>query len=83
MRNTSANYYRKWNQSWPLYRRHISMTIKIMALNIGFKSENLETDLEREIYKNESDNNFKEYPFLKEEFWKKEKEGIVLDWTRL
>ncbi|MBF4518942.1 RNA-directed DNA polymerase [Flavobacterium sp. ANB] len=82
LRNTSANYYRKWNQSWPLYRRHISMTIKIMALNSGFKSENLETDIERDIYKNESDNNFLEYPFLKEEFWKKGKKKELF-WTGL
>jgi hypothetical protein len=71
LRNNSANYYRKWNQSWPLYRRHISMTIKIMALNTGFKSYTLETDIEREIYQNERDNNFLDYPFLKGDYWKK------------
>lgn len=82
LRNTSANYYRKWNQSWPLYRRHISMTIKIMALNIGFKSDALETDIEREIYQNELDNNFLDFPFLKGDFWKKGKKKEVF-WAGL
>ena len=82
LRNTSANYYRKWNQSWPLYRRHISMTIKIMALNTGFKSNQLETDIEREIYQNELKNDFLDYPFLKGDYWKKGKTKEVF-WAGL
>ncbi|RZK18014.1 MAG: hypothetical protein EOO43_12945, partial [Flavobacterium sp.] len=73
LRNSSANYYRKWNQSWPLYRRHMSMTIKIMALNRSFKSDTLETDIEREIYESEQDNNFLDNPFLNADYWKKGK----------
>lgn len=27
-RNTTRNLFRKWSQSWPLYRRHINITAK-------------------------------------------------------
>jgi hypothetical protein len=30
-RNTSKNTYRKWSQSWPLYRRHINTTTKFLS----------------------------------------------------
>jgi len=30
-RHTSKYTYRKWNQSWPMYRRHIAITARIMA----------------------------------------------------
>ena len=39
-RNTSRNFYRKWTQSWPLMRRRITASLKMMA---GLKKEELDT----------------------------------------
>lgn len=39
-RNTSRNFYRKWTQSWPLMRRRITASLKMMA---GIKKEELDT----------------------------------------
>ena len=30
-RNSNGHIYRKWKQSWPLFRKHIAATIKIMS----------------------------------------------------
>lgn len=30
-RNTNSATYRKWSQSWPLYRRHVNLTTKYMT----------------------------------------------------
>lgn len=38
-RNTSRNFYRKWTQSWPLMRRRITASLKMMA---GIKKEELD-----------------------------------------
>jgi hypothetical protein len=35
-RNSSGKIYRKWSQSWPLFRRHISLTTKIMSRSNEF-----------------------------------------------
>lgn len=39
-RNTSRNFYRKWTQSWPLMRRRITASLKMLA---GLKKEELDT----------------------------------------
>ena len=38
-RNTSRNFYRKWTQSWPLMRRRITASLKMMA---GLRKEDLD-----------------------------------------
>ena len=38
-RNTSQNFYRKWTQSWPLMRRRITASLKMMA---GLKKKELD-----------------------------------------
>lgn len=38
-RNTSRNFYRKWSQSWPLMRRRITASLKMMA---GLNQEDLD-----------------------------------------
>ena len=38
-RNTSRNFYRKWTQSWPLMRRRITASLKMMA---GLKKEDFD-----------------------------------------
>lgn len=37
--NSSSNFYKQWNQSWPQYRRNISLTIKIMSQASKFDKE--------------------------------------------
>jgi len=60
-RHTSGHIYRKWNQSWPLYRRSIAITVKIMAnwkdvrSNYdSFVSETLSDAKEQEMLRNNS-----------------------------
>lgn len=66
---TSEHIYRKWNQSWPFYRRHISMTIKTMAFNKKFTKEKLTDTREIEIYEQEEKDNWKEFIYLNQDFW--------------
>ncbi|WP_435522670.1 hypothetical protein [Chryseobacterium indoltheticum] len=80
--NSSGNLYRKWNQSWPFYRRHISMTIKTMGYNSSFKIDNLENEIEKNIFLDEKENNWKEYKYLDSNFWKKGN-GKKLFWSGL
>lgn len=40
-RNTSRNFYRKWTQSWPLMRRRITASLKMMA---GLKKDELDNN---------------------------------------
>ncbi len=40
--NSSPNLYRKWNQSWPLFRRYISITIKSMGYGKKFDTSKLD-----------------------------------------
>ena len=69
--NASENLYRKWNQSWPFYRRHIAMTIKTMGFNSRFKIENLDNEIEKNIFLDEKESNWNEYKYLDNNFWKK------------
>ena len=39
-RNTSRNFYRKWTQSWPLMRRRITASLKMMA---GLEKDDFDT----------------------------------------
>jgi hypothetical protein len=36
-RHSTGNIYRKWSQSWPRYRRCVSVTTRVMAFNAIFK----------------------------------------------
>ena len=69
-KNSSPQLYRKWNQSWPFYRRHISMTIKTMGSKSNFKLEDLDSEVEKKIYKDEESSNFNTYKYLDIKFWK-------------
>ena len=40
-RNTSRNFYRKWTQSWPLMRRRITASLKMMA---GLKKDEFDNN---------------------------------------
>ena len=63
----SSNLYRKWNQSWPFYRRHISMTIKTMGYNSRFEADIL-PEKERKILDQDLNEDI-QYPYLKKDFW--------------
>lgn len=83
-RNSVNNIYRKWTQSWPLFRRHIYMTSKIMANNKIFnknpdKFANEEFDeFEKEDYKqNEKFANDLKVKYLTRDYWNINKEGII------
>ncbi len=67
-KNTSAHIYRKWNQSWPFFRRHISITIKSMASGSKMTPEDIDNDIERQIYMDEV--NKDDYPYLNGNYWK-------------
>lgn len=48
-RNSNGHIYRKWKQSWPLFRKHITATLKIMSnpkINDYITLENREEDIE-------------------------------------
>lgn len=70
LNNSSSHIYRKWNQSWPFFRRHISITIKAMASGGKLTEDDFENDLEKEIFINEKEKPFKEYPYLDSKYWK-------------
>jgi hypothetical protein len=44
-RHTTRNLYRKWQHSWPLFRRHISLTARVMVDGSGALSK-IEKELE-------------------------------------
>lgn len=66
-RASSQKLYRKWKQSWPLYRRHIAITSKILAKPILFKENNVQFKQEElDQYENEClDQNQITHSFLK------------------
>lgn len=67
--NSASNFYRKWNQSWPFYRRHISMTIKTMGLKSNFKTIDLDSEIEKNIFEEEKNEQFANYEYLDPNFW--------------
>lgn len=50
-RNTSRNFYRKWTQSWPLMRRRITASLKMMA---GLKKDDFDNQ-ERQTQKDNTE----------------------------
>ena len=44
-RHSKGLLYRKWNQSWPLFRRNISLTAKIMCVNKSNPNEKVDDDI--------------------------------------
>lgn len=68
-KNTSSYIYRKWNQSWPFFRRHISMTIRAMSKGNSLKVDDFENDIEKSIYKDEISKEYKEYNYLDGNYW--------------
>lgn len=71
--NSSPNFYKQWNQSWPQYRRNILLTIKVMANGSSFKEADLDEEKLREIYRNEEINNFSNNSYLDKNTWSNKK----------
>jgi hypothetical protein len=69
-KNTSHNLYRTWNQSWPLYKRHISLTIKVMSKNRNFIKEDLDDEAEIRIYEQSEQVDFEDIKYIDKNFWK-------------
>ncbi len=65
--NNSYNYYNTWPQSWPRYRRHVALTIKVMGLNKSFEEEKNLEGADKDVF--EQDVQEKRYYYLKKEFW--------------
>lgn len=68
--------YRKWNQSWPLFRRNISLTAKIMCYDkFTKKDENNVFDIELDEAENSVLNNNQTLPdhfkskYLEKDYW--------------
>jgi hypothetical protein len=69
-RHSIGRLYRKWNQSWPLFRRNVSITAKVMC---NFKKTIEETELdeaEKKVFENNEFliENFKSQ-YLLEGYW--------------
>ncbi|RAJ76684.1 reverse transcriptase (RNA-dependent DNA polymerase) [Chitinophaga dinghuensis] len=69
-KNTSRYVYRKWGQSWPLYKRHIALTIKTIAKTSKFKKTDIDDEKELAIFEQAEITGFKGVRYLKKEFWK-------------
>ncbi|MFD2602623.1 RNA-directed DNA polymerase [Flavobacterium suzhouense] len=70
-RNTNSATYRKWSQSWPLYRRHVNLTTKYMTREADF-IEDLDPFEQKIVEINESLSNHPlKSPYLDQNYWKK------------
>ncbi|WP_293745061.1 RNA-directed DNA polymerase [uncultured Pedobacter sp.] len=68
--NRSANFYRTWKQSWPRYKRHISMTIKLMSKKNAVNVEDFDDPIEQKIFQEAQDDNFRTDSYLDQKMWK-------------
>jgi len=87
-RNSSGLIYRKWSQSWPLFRKHISITSKIMAKSKKYnaKKEDFKNELldekEKEVLLNNEQNQIVKLKnkYLLPTYWP-DKEAKELYWA--
>jgi len=66
-RHSSGNIYRKWRQSWPLFRRHIYFTVRFMSGITGLNdlSQTDKDHLQLELDLSEE----RRLPYLKNNYW--------------
>lgn len=83
--NSSTRFYRKWNQSWPLYRKQLLVSIKKMAYESFDKKSKLADDELDIINENNSINDKHKYLKLRylenNYFSKSEKNNRNLYWA--
>ncbi|WP_195353771.1 RNA-directed DNA polymerase [Bacteroides cellulosilyticus] len=78
-RNSSGHIYQKWKQSWPLFRKHISGTLKIMADPIKFSKrqgnniEDIDEDIDTMINENDKLNFSERVPYLVRDYFSHDK----------
>jgi hypothetical protein len=77
-RNTTKNLFRKWAQSWPLYRRHINISAKFLTKEEKEFRDDLDAQEQKML-----DNNIRmtEHPlksaYLEKKYWRtRKKEGL-------
>ncbi|MFI3163662.1 MAG: RNA-directed DNA polymerase [Bacillota bacterium] len=68
---SSKKIYRKWSQSWPLYRKAIRITVKLMG-----KGELNKIDDEEEIGFNEGYSSEFKIKYWEKRYWKKDNKDI-------
>jgi hypothetical protein len=68
-RHTSAQLFRKFRQSWPLYKRHIILTAR--KLGSGHIKEDELDEGERRVYRDETDpnNRKRKLPYLAQDYF--------------
>jgi hypothetical protein len=89
-RHSVGFLYRKWNQSWPRYRRTVSITTRVMAFSQKFKND--QTNFIKEILSdlqeiNELEQNINlpenlSVKYWNKEYWEKDLTGNVF-WASL
>ncbi len=73
-RNSSGEIYRRWGQSWPLFKRHIVLSLRKMCA----RPPGLEDDAEKAVLEREKTLLYKyRLPYLKDDFWKQYTENPV------
>ncbi|MBB6111275.1 hypothetical protein SAMN05421821_11185 [Mucilaginibacter lappiensis] len=68
-KNTSANLFRSWQQSWPRYKRHISMTITIMSKSDEFSVNDLNDPVEVRLFEQAQEDGFTDSRYLDQKSW--------------
>lgn len=86
-RNSTKHTYRKWSQSWPLYRRHITLTAKYLAKGGNSKDLPEDTLEEKEaemltVNDNLNDDHPLKVKYINAAYWNKELSG-ELYWAGL
>lgn len=72
----SPNLYRKWSQSWPVYRRHIAVTIKTMGCNSRFDESRLPEKKKKQLNLQEDDGLI--YPFFAKRILARWRTGVFI-----
>ncbi|MDP9081970.1 MAG: RNA-directed DNA polymerase [Bacteroidota bacterium] len=81
-KNTSANLFRSWQQSWPRYKRHISMTITIMSKSDKFSVSDFNDPVEVRLFEQAQEDGFTDTRYLDQKSWQR-KELKKLYWAGL
>lgn len=80
-RNTRNNIYKKWGQSWPRYRKLLSLTIKLMSKNELRKYHKIElSEEEKQLLKDNEKYAEQKLDYLDKDYFK-QLEGEQLYWA--
>jgi hypothetical protein len=79
-RNTSGYIYRKWHQSWPLFRKHVALTIKRFGKQALTEKETEEVRITSEIIPTY---NQLKCQYILEEFWHESNLSKEIYWASI